>query len=50
MVPTGFLQLAPRQPTRGAMFSARARLRMGGQSKLAAPILEEDLYRPTPSV
>src|SRR5438105_2475901 len=41
-VPIGFMRFAPVQPARGAMFSARLRLRLGGESKLGAPILEDE--------
>jgi hypothetical protein len=42
--PSGFLSFAPAKPARGAMFSARNRLREGGEVKEAAPVSEEELY------
>jgi hypothetical protein len=41
---TGFLTFAPVQPARGGMFSARGRAHRAGQSTVAAPIDERDLY------
>lgn len=41
--PLGFLQFAPSQPARGAMFSARNRARVEGESHAAAPVSEQDL-------
>jgi Domain of unknown function (DUF4188) len=41
--PLGFLQFAPSQPARGAMFSARNRARVEGESRAAAPVSEQDL-------
>jgi hypothetical protein len=43
--PGGFLGFAPAKPARGAMFSARDRLRVGGEeSREATPVTEEELY------
>ena len=42
--PVGMMRFAPLQPARGAMFSARRRLRLGGEPQTAAPLSEEDLY------
>jgi hypothetical protein len=42
--PLGFLNFAPAEPARGAMFSARSRLKAGGKAKVAAPVNEEELY------
>jgi hypothetical protein len=42
--PLGFLSFAPAEPARGAMFSARSRLKTGGETKVAAPVSEEELY------
>ena len=42
--PLGLLNFAPAEPARGAMFSARSRLKAGGQAKVAAPVSEEELY------
>jgi hypothetical protein len=42
--PNGFLSFAPAKPARGAMFSARSRLKEGGEAKEAAPVTEEELY------
>ena len=39
----GFSQFAPNQPARGPMFSARQRLRVGGESSLAPPLEENKL-------
>jgi Domain of unknown function (DUF4188) len=41
--PLGLLQFAPSQPARGAMFSARNRARVEGESHAAAPVSEQDL-------
>jgi hypothetical protein len=43
-VPVGFMRFAPVQPARGPMFSARQRLRLGGQSPLAAVVTEAAYY------
>jgi hypothetical protein len=40
----GLLSFAPARPARGAMFSARARLRAGGKPEDIAPVTEEELY------
>jgi hypothetical protein len=42
--PLGFLNFAPAEPARGAMFSARSRLKAGGETKVAVPVSEEELY------
>jgi len=42
--PLGFLNFAPAEPARGAMFSARARLKADGEEKVTAPVNEEELY------
>jgi hypothetical protein len=42
--PGGFLSFAPAKPARGAMFSARNRLRVDVEVKEAAPVTEEELY------
>jgi hypothetical protein len=38
----GFLRFAPQVPARGAMFSARSRLRAPGEATLASPLPESD--------
>lgn len=43
-VPIGMTQFAPTQPARGAMFSARKRLRLDGSEAAGTPYAEEDLY------
>ena len=43
-LPLGFLNFASSEPARGAMFSARARLKAGGEEKVNAPVNEEGLY------
>lgn len=43
-VPLGLSQFAPVQEARGAMFSARRRLRLGGESAVAVPVTEEQFY------
>jgi hypothetical protein len=40
----GFLNFTPAEPARGAMFSARSRLKAGGEGKVAALVREEELY------
>jgi hypothetical protein len=42
--PLGFLNFAPAEPARGAMFSARGRLKAGGEAKGGAPVSAEELY------
>ena len=42
--PLGFLNFAPAEPARGAMFSARSRLKAGGETKVAGPVSEDELY------
>jgi hypothetical protein len=42
--PVGMGVFAPRVPARGAMFSARRRMGMSGESAAAAPLPENDLY------
>jgi hypothetical protein len=41
----GFLGFGPVREAKGAMFSARERVRRGGEAKANAPINEEQLYR-----
>jgi hypothetical protein len=43
-VPIGLTCFAPVQEARGAMFSARQRLQLGGESEVAAPVTEEQFY------
>lgn len=43
-VPIGLSSFAPVVPARGGMFSARRRLNMSGEAKVAAPLSESDLY------
>ena len=43
-VPLGFSRFAPTQAAKGAMFSARRRLKAGGEAEVAAPVSERDLY------
>ena len=43
-VPLGFSVFAPVVPARGGMFSARRRLNMSDEPKMAAPLSENDLY------
>jgi hypothetical protein len=40
---TGFLKFAPQRPARGAMFSARGRVRAAGEPSLAAPVSEDEV-------
>jgi hypothetical protein len=42
--PLGFLNFASSEPARGAMFSARSRLKAGGEADTAVPVSEEELY------
>jgi Domain of unknown function (DUF4188) len=42
-VPTGFMRFAPVQPARGGLFSARQRLHLAGEAKLASPFPEDEL-------
>ena len=42
--PLGFLNFAPAELARGAMFSARSRLKAGGETKVAVPVSEAELY------
>lgn len=39
--PTGFARFAPNKQARGAMFSARKRAGIGGESPIIAPVAEE---------
>jgi hypothetical protein len=39
--PVGLAQFAPNRPARGAMFSARKRAGVGGESKVSSPVSEE---------
>jgi len=41
--PLGFMKFAQVQPARGPMFSARQRLHLRGESKLAPPVAENEL-------
>jgi hypothetical protein len=41
--PVGFMQFAPQAPARGAMFSARKRAGVAGESRAAAPVHEEEV-------
>lgn len=41
--PIGLMQFAPNQPARGAMFSARKRLGIGGEPRGAAAVPEQEL-------
>jgi hypothetical protein len=43
-VPVGLMNVAPLQPARGAMFSARARAGLPGRAAVAAPFAEEELH------
>jgi hypothetical protein len=43
-VPIGLTYFAPVQEARGAMFSARKRLQLAGESEVAAPVTEEQFY------
>jgi hypothetical protein len=43
-VPLGLSAFAPLVPPRGAMFSARTRLRLGGESRLPPAVSEETAY------
>jgi hypothetical protein len=47
--PTGFLRFAPAEPARGAMFTARQRLRLEGPDTLEVPVAEEALYSGRPA-
>jgi Domain of unknown function (DUF4188) len=40
---TGFLKFAPQRPARGAMFSARSRVRAPGEPSLPAPVSEDEV-------
>lgn len=42
--PTGFLRFAPAQPARGAMFTARKRLRLEAPDTVDVPVAEDELY------
>jgi hypothetical protein len=43
-VPLGFSRFAPTRAAKGAMFSARSRLKASGEAEVAAPVSERDLY------
>ena len=43
--PVGFMRFAPVQAARGAMFSARRRLDLSGDSQIPAPVPESELYK-----
>ena len=45
--PTGLLAFAPAREARGTMFSARRRLRVGGEELAPPGVTEEDFYRTT---
>lgn len=45
VVSTGFSAFATVEPARGAMFSVRDRLRLGGEARIASPVTEETIYR-----
>ena len=45
----GFSQFARTEPARGPMFSARQRLRVGGESSLAPPLQEGEIEQPPPA-
>ncbi len=42
--PLGFLNFAPAEPAKGALFSARNRLKVGGEARVGVPVSEEELY------
>jgi Domain of unknown function (DUF4188) len=42
--PTGFLRFAPAKPARGAMFTARKRLRIDAPETAELPVPEDELY------
>jgi len=42
-IPTGMMHFASLQPARGGLFSARQRLRLHGEAKLASPFAEDEL-------
>src|SRR2546421_11131620 len=42
--PIGMMKFAPLQAARGGMFSARNRLKRGGQSREPAAVMEAELY------
>lgn len=44
IAPMGFMCFAPLQPARGGMFTARDRLKLGGQAQIEAPVKEDDIY------
>ena len=43
-VPIGFMHFAPLQSARGGMFTARDRLKLGGQAQIEVPVKEDDIY------
>lgn len=45
--PVGFMNFAPAQTARGAMFSSRHRVGLGGAAQTDAPLSEVELYEPT---
>lgn len=47
--PVGFLRFAPTQPARGAMFTARRRLRLEAPDTVEVPVPETALYEPEPA-
>jgi len=42
-IPTGMMHFASLQPARGGLFSARQRLQLHGEAKLASPFAEDEL-------
>ena len=46
--PVGMMKFAPVRPARGAMFSARKRLRLKGEPPVEAPVKEDALYAAGP--
>ncbi len=42
-LPTGMMRFASLQPARGGLFSARQRLQLHGEAKLASPFTEDEL-------
>ena len=42
--PLGCLNFAPAEPAKGALFSARTRLKVGGEARVGVPVSEEELY------
>ena len=44
-IPVGMMRFAPLKPARGALFGARRRLGLDGDTAAPSPLLEADLYR-----